>query len=169
MSIRSWKNAHNGALKFADGTPSTPLEMTALTAVGDFTVGPLRYKMNEPVNVFIRGNYAGSGPGQQVLPTVSFSVVIDSLSDATSDRVADFILALDKYADSPSTVADDWTRHIDITWTCGSDTVVCTDVEVVADNITESTETNTIAFSGTVKGTVTINGREFTPYTPPAA
>lgn len=159
MALSTFRNAVNGVLTIEDGTPTTPLSVEVVTTVGDFNITNLKNVLNETVNVMARNRLIGTAPGPRIIPEISFSAQVDALSHATSDHVTDMVLGLDKYAARVSTVANDWTVHFNVTWTVGDDVITCTDVEFTT-GITESTEVNTVQFTGVVRGTVTINGVE---------
>lgn len=163
--MKNFQNSATGQLKLTDGLDPTPLEVIVDTSVGDFVVnGPLKLVLNETVKVFARNQLVGTAPGARIIPTISFTGQVAYLSHATHKTVVDFLLGNESFATRVSTVDNDWTFHCDVTYTNGTDTIVCTDVEIVMDNITEGTEVNTIAFSGEVHGTVTINGVELAEY-----
>lgn len=168
--LEGFQNAATGQLKLTDGTPSTPMECVVDTSGGDFSLsGPLKLVLNETVNVMSRNRLIGTAVGARILPTLSFSALVASLSHATKKTVLDFLLGNESFATRVSTIAGDKFFHCDVTYTNGDDTIVCHDVEIQIDSFTENTETNTLSFTGTVRGEIEINGMTLAEYVAQAA
>lgn len=169
-ALKRFRNAINGVLTIKDGSTPAPLDVIVATSVGDFNLsGPLKNKLHETVNVFARNRLIGTAPGARIVPTLTFTAQVDALSHANNAHVVDMILGLEKFAGRKSTVADDWTVHFDVSWTVGDDEIVCHDVEILVDSLAESTEVNTVSFTGTVRGKITINGVDLDEIEDPAA
>lgn len=168
--LKVFRNSVNGTLRLSDATTPTPKKVVVKTALGDFNLsGPLKRTLNETIDVQGRNQRLGVAVGAPITPTFTFSAHVDALSHATREHVTAFVLGLTPFEDTVSTIADDPFFHCIVEFSVGADVIECHDVEIQLDSYAESGETNTVSFTGTVRGKILINGVEFAPYVPEAA
>ncbi len=156
--VKQWTD---GSLVLSDGTGS-PVTLTVDLEVGDMSITGLGESHKDVRPYYSRGSLVSLRKGQDAHPSISFSTLMAALSDASATTVSDFLLRRNSYSANISTstaLGDVYTVDMALTiegtdFGDGADHVItATDVHVTRD-FSEG-EPNTIAFSGTVYGTVT--------------
>lgn len=146
----------HGTLVMNDAT-GTPLSMEVLPLVDLVTVSGWQAGGHEAIQITSRGEHVELVVGNDIFPTVSFSVFHDG--DATSgasETILDMLLKTGAFA-SGVTVDDGgvvWTVDLVLTQVRGGLTNVLTLKNVrLAVDYSEAAEGNKIAVTGTVYGT----------------
>jgi|TARA_Y100000310_G_scaffold290310_1_gene317394 hypothetical protein len=151
----------DGSLTLSDGTGS-PVTLVVDLEVGDMSVSGVSESHKTVNPYYSRGSLVSLRKGQDAHPAISFSTLMGGLSDAVLTTVSDFIFRRNSYSGNISTstaLGDAYTVDMELTIE-GTDfgdaadhVVTVTDVHATRD-LSEG-EPNTLAFSGTVYGTVT--------------
>lgn len=158
------KHFTDGSVTFKDATSPSPVTLVVPFTMGDVAISGLAQDaLGRATNAYeARGVLVGLRRGAREYPTVSMSLMLPDLSDATNTTPLDFIRKKGAYATNVSTSAalgDVYT--IDIVLTIeGTDfgdaadhTFTLEDVDCRAD-FSEG-EPNTLTINGTIYGTIT--------------
>jgi hypothetical protein len=161
--------ATRGVLALNDAS-GVVLTHTSQYELGDFQGGPFPDVLNEVVDLQRRGVYLGSGFGDRIWPSGSFSAYLVLLTETAPGTILQFINGHGPYASggaTPSTsVGGGAVRHLDlkITWQVegGTDQVLLLKkCRITPDSIAEASDGNKISFSWICKGEVWFNGALF--------
>ena len=153
---------------FTDGTfvmkdaAGTPISATVQYHNGDLSISGLAQQLNEVAAYEARGILTSVRHTTRTYPTVSFTAQMTGFTNATAGLGLDAVMKAGAFSSGVSTLgaaADVWATTM--VWTVegtdfgGADsTCTCTNVHWTAD-VSES-DPNSISFSGTVYGTVTL-------------
>ena len=155
------KHLYDGSLEIADGT-GVPVLLSLAFSIGDFKLSGLSADQGEVKPYKIRGKLQTLRTGPSSEPSGSFSAYLADVSDVADQTLIDFVLKKGSYNGNKSTTTNGDAYTVDLTWTIeGTDlgdvadhVITCTDCVVTMD-LSEG-EPNTIAFSFTVFGSVTM-------------
>lgn len=160
------KNSIHGALSLADGT-GTPVTLTVSYDKGDLQLSGLGAVLNDLVHVTRRGKYVSSAHGARRFPTVSFSAFTTNFvgsSTTAPGSLLEFLTGKGAYSANISTLGSGRPMAVKLTLTIegsnfgdsADETVVMNNVLVETINFNEAEDGNTLAFEGTVLGTVVV-------------
>lgn len=149
-------NFRDGTIVIKDGTSGTPLEVTVLAALGDFSASGFKAGGNyETAVTQVRGEVHSIRRTNRIFPTISFSLLISEFSIDTGENVIDLLEGTEDYAARVSTnsLGDVITFDIEFTMDVpgGTETTwTFEDVEITYD-FAES-EASSLTLNGTVYG-----------------
>lgn len=160
------KQSHDsGSIVLKDGA-ETPLTCTVRFDQADFSISGLSASQREAVVYQTRGTLVSVRNGALQFPTVTFSMMLTDLTDASAGTVMDFLHATGSYSARVSTDTAKTERFFcDIVYTVegtayGDDAdavLTITDCDVSEYTIAEG-EPTTVSLTCTVYGTVTRSG-----------
>ena len=158
------KHLYDGTVTLADGT-GTPVTLDVQWSQGDTGISGLAAVQRDVIAYQTRGALHSVRYGARNFPTVSFSFMFGSFTDATDSAPLDFLMFTNKYSANISTINSPGEVHgLKITLTVeGTDLGDASDHTIVLDDVhctfdISEGEPNTCTVNGTVYGSVTRTG-----------
>jgi hypothetical protein len=143
-----------GSVTISDGTAVTPLEVVVQFDSADFAIQGLTDNQRAD-NVYQgRGAVRSVRPGEFTPATISFSCMVSQLTEATVGTALDMIRGTGFFAARVGTLGTSNQVTLDVEFSTTDTVITCTDVRFSNDY--SQGAPNTLTFSGTVYGTVSI-------------